>query len=746
MSLLNFNLKDNRKITFGDNKEIELTHVPNTGLMLTNEVDGSYPPNYDYTANPNATNGYYILDIFDGFTYTSSTDDFTDINMNGTSTDNDDVKYLFKFDNITDIYEIKLKNVLGDGLITTPNVKISLSTYDGNSIFSDADTDPEGFRYSPSTGFYEILSGNTVSSSGTTTATNSNIKGYYILTVHPYDNTSSDSGSYEIHANTIIYPPNYDSTANPNETNGYKILNNTSGGFTYTSSDSNNDNTDMDGTNNVKYLFKFDNITDIFEIKLKSVYGDGDGDGTPDVKISLSTFDGNSIFSDADTDPEGFRYSPSTGFYEILDGNTVNSSGTTTATNSNIKGYYILTVHPYDIDAVYTGRYEIYANVNPIIYPSNYDSTANPNATNGYYILENTIDEFTYTSSAAENTNMDGTNDVKYLFKFDNITDIYEIKLKNVNGDGAINIPNVKISLSTYDGNSIFSDADTDPEGFRYSPSTGFYEILSGNTVSSSGTTTTINSNIKGYYILTVHPKDNTASGSYEIHTTYYNKAMLSLNNSRGNTTCITLKNSYTNNSFILGIHDSDKFSLSSGEILSSADNIVTITNNNNVGINNVIPSVELDVVGDIKYTGTITDVSDDRLKENEVLITDAVTTIQKLRPQIYDKKPSFTNTNTTNWTQESGLIAQEVYYDATELRHLVKIPDGVTPDETITTSTDPSVDPDYSSWGDKAAALNYIGIIPYLVKSIQELKTIIDTQDDTITNLTTRITALENP
>ena len=47
---------------------------------------------------------------------------------------------------------------------------------------------------------------------------------------------------------------------------------------------------------------------------------------------------------------------------------------------------------------------------------------------------------------------------------------------------------------------------------------------------------------------------------------------------------------------------------------------------------------------------------------------------------------------------------------------------------------------------GDKAAALNYIGIIPYLVKSIQELKTIIDTQDDTITNLTTRITALENP
>src|SRR5690606_11946301 len=35
------------------------------------------------------------------------------------------------------------------------------------------------------------------------------------------------------------------------------------------------------------------------------------------------------------------------------------------------------------------------------------------------------------------------------------------------------------------------------------------------------------------------------------------------------------------------------------------------------VGIANVLPDVELDVTGDIEYTGTITDVSDVRLKDN---------------------------------------------------------------------------------------------------------------------------------
>ena len=66
------------------------------------------------------------------------------------------------------------------------------------------------------------------------------------------------------------------------------------------------------------------------------------------------------------------------------------------------------------------------------------------------------------------------------------------------------------------------------------------------------------------------------------------------------------------------------------------------------------------------------TNASDDRLKENEELIENACETLSKLRPQLYDKKPDMENDDPTTWYKESGLIAQEIYYDAPELRHLV--------------------------------------------------------------------------
>ena len=79
-----------------------------------------------------------------------------------------------------------------------------------------------------------------------------------------------------------------------------------------------------------------------------------------------------------------------------------------------------------------------------------------------------------------------------------------------------------------------------------------------------------------------------------------------------------------------------------------------------------------------------------------------------------------------TTWIKESGLIAQEVYDDAPELRHLVKR-DKETYEEgdplpEIPTSIDPQQDPDYSSWGNEPASLNYIGLIAYLVKANNEL------------------------
>ena len=122
----------------------------------------------------------------------------------------------------------------------------------------------------------------------------------------------------------------------------------------------------------------------------------------------------------------------------------------------------------------------------------------------------------------------------------------------------------------------------------------------------------------------------------------------------------------------------------------------------------------------------SFTNASDDRLKDNEELIESACETLSKLRPQTYDKKPSIENDDPTTWIKENGLIAQEVYYDAPELRHLVKrekeTDEEGNPLPEIPTSIDPQQDPDYSSWGKEPASLNYIGLIAYLVKANNEL------------------------
>ena len=66
------------------------------------------------------------------------------------------------------------------------------------------------------------------------------------------------------------------------------------------------------------------------------------------------------------------------------------------------------------------------------------------------------------------------------------------------------------------------------------------------------------------------------------------------------------------------------------------------------------------------------------------------------------------------------------MYYDAPELRHLIKRNKGTdeegNPLPEIPTSIDPQQDPDYSSWGKEPASLNYIGLIAYLVKANNEL------------------------
>ena len=144
-----------------------------------------------------------------------------------------------------------------------------------------------------------------------------------------------------------------------------------------------------------------------------------------------------------------------------------------------------------------------------------------------------------------------------------------------------------------------------------------------------------------------------------------------------------------------------------------------------------------------INSNGTLTShdnqlTSDDRIKENEKLIVNATETLSKLTPQIYDKYRTMDLSG--SFRVESGLIAQEVYYNAPELRHLVVV--GMekdasgnditpTPGEMDLSGVDIANDPDYGSHGwskTQHSSLNYYGLIAYLIKSNQELAERIET------------------
>jgi hypothetical protein len=166
---------------------------------------------------------------------------------------------------------------------------------------------------------------------------------------------------------------------------------------------------------------------------------------------------------------------------------------------------------------------------------------------------------------------------------------------------------------------------------------------------------------------------------------------------------------------------------------------------------------------GNLTIAGTYSP-SDDRLKTNETLIKNATETLLKLRPQKYDKHSfsfieltpeeyskavdgnvfiesantwvsasEFTYSETEDiWykrtlsdttREEAGLIAQDIFYDAPELRYIVTIPDDANVSETRPEpDSNVQVDPDYSDWGRKAASVGYVNLVPYLIKSVQEL------------------------
>lgn len=117
------------------------------------------------------------------------------------------------------------------------------------------------------------------------------------------------------------------------------------------------------------------------------------------------------------------------------------------------------------------------------------------------------------------------------------------------------------------------------------------------------------------------------------------------------------------------------------------------------IGIGNNAPSVALDVTGDIEYTGQITDVSDQRLKNNIVSLSNRGSMLEKLSSLgVY----SFTMKADASKTMEFGVIAQELKPIFPEL---------------VKTANDKA----------GTMSVNYIGLIAPLIQAMKELQTQIE-------------------
>jgi len=145
--------------------------------------------------------------------------------------------------------------------------------------------------------------------------------------------------------------------------------------------------------------------------------------------------------------------------------------------------------------------------------------------------------------------------------------------------------------------------------------------------------------------------------------------------------------------------------------VLSTNGGSVTLRESGRLGINDSTPSFELDVNGDGNFTGELTAASDFKLKRDIVAIESATETINRLNPVTYefrsDEFPELKLSEGQRW----GLIAPEV--------------ESVLPDLVSDNGSATHIDGEEMN----IKSVNYIDLIPILIKAIQE-------QDEEIKNL----------
>jgi len=122
-----------------------------------------------------------------------------------------------------------------------------------------------------------------------------------------------------------------------------------------------------------------------------------------------------------------------------------------------------------------------------------------------------------------------------------------------------------------------------------------------------------------------------------------------------------------------------------------------------------------------VLYATSFVYTSDDRLKHNERYITDALKTLCKLRPQRYLKYGE--GEDVEEAYEDSGLIAQEIWYDAPELRFIVRIPPDADP-QPLDRPYDPQDDPDYEKfgWTEAMSYVDYMALSGYYIQAFKEL------------------------
>ena len=127
-----------------------------------------------------------------------------------------------------------------------------------------------------------------------------------------------------------------------------------------------------------------------------------------------------------------------------------------------------------------------------------------------------------------------------------------------------------------------------------------------------------------------------------------------------------------------------------------------------------------------LRVNGSASFGSDNRLKHNEVNLVNALDTINKLQPKVYDKTSEMLDEDYNGpleegtYNKEVGFIAQEVY-EIEELKEYVEVGD------------------ENESWG-----VNYNALFSYNIGATQELYKLVKAQQEQINELNTKISNLE--